>query len=101
PTRAPTPTSCGRWHATSRGGCPTKKYGRTVSRVSPTWDPGLYLDFDDHRSRPFHDLVARVGATAPRRVVDLGCGPGHLTGVIAERWAAVGMGARAQQMGVA
>jgi trans-aconitate 2-methyltransferase len=54
--------------------------------VSTTWDPGLYLDFDDHRSRPFHDLVARVGATAPRRVVDLGCGPGHLTGVLAARW---------------
>jgi len=51
-----------------------------------TWDPSLYLSFDDHRSRPFHDLIARVGATAPRRVVDLGCGPGHLTGVLAARW---------------
>jgi trans-aconitate 2-methyltransferase len=54
--------------------------------VSTTWDPALYLDFDDHRSRPFHDLLARIGATAPRRVVDLGCGPGHLTGVLAARW---------------
>jgi trans-aconitate 2-methyltransferase len=54
--------------------------------VSTTWDPALYLDFDDHRSRPFHDLIARVGAAAPRRVVDLGCGPGHLTGVLAARW---------------
>ena len=51
-----------------------------------SWDPTLYLDFDDHRSRPFHDLLARVGATAPRRVVDLGCGPGHLTGLLAARW---------------
>ena len=54
--------------------------------MSTTWDPALYLDFDDHRSRPFHDLLARVGAAAPRRVVDLGCGPGHLTGVLAARW---------------
>jgi trans-aconitate 2-methyltransferase len=54
--------------------------------VSTVWDPALYLDFDDHRSRPFHDLLARVGATAPRRVVDLGCGPGHLTGVLSARW---------------
>ncbi|OLT20124.1 trans-aconitate methyltransferase [Pseudonocardia sp. CNS-139] len=54
--------------------------------TSPTWDPALYLGFDDHRSRPFHDLIARVGATAPRRVVDLGCGPGHLTGLLAARW---------------
>jgi trans-aconitate 2-methyltransferase len=54
--------------------------------TSTVWDPALYLDFDDHRSRPFHDLVARIGASAPRRVVDLGCGPGHLTGVLAARW---------------
>jgi trans-aconitate 2-methyltransferase len=54
--------------------------------MSTTWDPALYLDFDDHRARPFHDLLARVGAAAPRRVVDLGCGPGHLTGVLAARW---------------
>jgi trans-aconitate 2-methyltransferase len=54
--------------------------------TSTSWDPALYLDFDDYRSRPFHDLLARVGATAPRRVVDLGCGPGHLTGLLAARW---------------
>ncbi|GAY10397.1 trans-aconitate 2-methyltransferase [Pseudonocardia sp. N23] len=51
-----------------------------------TWDPALYLTFDDARSRPFFDLVARIGADAPRRVVDLGCGPGHLTEVLARRW---------------
>ena len=54
--------------------------------TAPTWDPALYLGFDDHRSRPFRDLLARVGATAPRRVVDLGCGPGHLTAILAARW---------------
>lgn len=51
-----------------------------------SWDPTLYLTFDDHRSRPFHDLLARIGAGTPRRVVDLGCGPGHLTGLLAARW---------------
>lgn len=54
--------------------------------TSTSWDPDLYLDFDDHRSRPFRDLVARVGAVAPREVVDVGCGPGHLTEVLAARW---------------
>lgn len=54
--------------------------------TSTVWDPALYLDFDDHRSRPFHDLLARIGASDPRRVVDLGCGPGHLTGLLAARW---------------
>jgi trans-aconitate 2-methyltransferase len=54
--------------------------------MTTTWDPGLYLTFDDHRSRPFHDLVARIGARSPRRVVDMGCGPGHLTAVLSARW---------------
>jgi trans-aconitate 2-methyltransferase len=54
--------------------------------TATSWDPALYLDFDDHRSRPFRDLLARVGATSPRRVVDLGCGPGHLTAALAARW---------------
>lgn len=54
--------------------------------MSTVWDPSLYLAFDDHRSRPFADLLARIEARDPRRVVDLGCGPGHLTQVLAARW---------------
>jgi trans-aconitate 2-methyltransferase len=50
------------------------------------WDPAKYLAFNDHRSRPFFDLIGRVSAAAPRRVVDLGCGPGHLTEALAQRW---------------
>src|SRR5262245_29424446 len=50
------------------------------------WDPAKYLAFNDHRSRPFFDLIARVSTDAPRRVVDLGCGPGHLTEALAKRW---------------
>ncbi|HEX2131979.1 MAG TPA: trans-aconitate 2-methyltransferase [Actinophytocola sp.] len=50
------------------------------------WDPGTYLAFADHRSRPFFDLLGRVRADAPRRVVDLGCGPGNLTTTLAARW---------------
>ena len=51
-----------------------------------TWDPQAYLRAADERARPFLDLVARVEATAPRRVVDLGCGPGNLTALLGERW---------------
>lgn len=50
------------------------------------WDPIKYLAFADHRSRPFFDLLARVPADAPRRVADLGCGPGNLTETLAARW---------------
>jgi trans-aconitate 2-methyltransferase len=50
------------------------------------WDPQAYLDYDELRSRPFHELVARVGAERPRRVVDAGCGPGTLTAELERRW---------------
>ena len=50
------------------------------------WDPAQYLRFGDERSRPFFDLVGRIGAEHPGRVVDLGCGPGQLTAALAARW---------------
>jgi trans-aconitate 2-methyltransferase len=50
------------------------------------WNPDVYLGFADQRGRPFFDLLSRVGAETPRRVVDLGCGPGNLTVTLAERW---------------
>lgn len=50
------------------------------------WNPDVYLAFADHRGRPFHDLLSRVGAQTPRRVVDLGCGPGNLTATLSQRW---------------
>jgi trans-aconitate 2-methyltransferase len=50
------------------------------------WDPAEYGRFGDERSRPFFDLVDRVGAAAPRRVIDLGCGSGELTATLARRW---------------
>ncbi|MFI5610397.1 trans-aconitate 2-methyltransferase [Amycolatopsis sp. NPDC051903] len=50
------------------------------------WDPAKYLDYADLRARPFYDLIARIPADAPRRVVDLGCGPGNLTLDLGRRW---------------
>lgn len=54
--------------------------------MTAAWDPDRYLAFAGERGRPFVDLVARIGATDPRVVVDLGCGPGHLTALLADRW---------------
>ena len=51
-----------------------------------TWDPDRYLVYADERGRPFVELLARVGATDPAVVVDLGCGPGNLTVLLADRW---------------
>lgn len=50
------------------------------------WDPQQYLAFSEHRDRPAHDLLDRVGAETARRVVDLGCGAGNLTPLLGERW---------------
>lgn len=50
------------------------------------WDPQTYDAFATERGRPFVDLLARVGATSPRRVVDLGCGDGALTATLRDRW---------------
>lgn len=49
------------------------------------WSPETYLRYADERSRPFLELLARVPGT-PRTIVDLGCGPGHLTGALRRRW---------------
>lgn len=54
--------------------------------MSTRWDPQQYAVFADHRSRPFADLLARVGARDPALVVDLGCGNGPLTLSLARRW---------------
>ncbi|WP_329787115.1 trans-aconitate 2-methyltransferase [Lentzea sp. DG1S-22] len=50
------------------------------------WDPAQYLAFADHRARPFYELMARVQVSEPRRVVDVGCGPGNLTVSLSARW---------------
>ncbi len=60
--------------------------GHAQRRTTPVWDPEQYVRFGDHRDRPFFDLTARIGAQQPRRVVDLGCGPGTLTASLARRW---------------
>jgi trans-aconitate 2-methyltransferase len=50
------------------------------------WDPAAYLRFGSERARPFFDLLTRVQADDPGYVVDLGCGPGNLTALLAARW---------------
>jgi trans-aconitate 2-methyltransferase len=50
------------------------------------WDPDRYLRFGDLRTRPAAELLARVPHTSPSDVVDLGCGPGNSTVLLADRW---------------
>jgi len=52
------------------------------------WDPAQYLKYSNERLRPALDLLARVDVAAPATVVDLGCGAGNVTALLAQRWPA-------------
>ncbi|MDQ1700077.1 MAG: trans-aconitate 2-methyltransferase, partial [Frankiaceae bacterium] len=50
------------------------------------WDPDVYNRYADERGRPFVELLTRVRVDSAAAVVDLGCGPGNLTAMLASRW---------------
>jgi trans-aconitate 2-methyltransferase len=52
------------------------------------WNPGLYRRFEDERTRPARELLARVALSDPKLVFDLGCGPGNSTELLAARFPA-------------
>ena len=56
-----------------------------TTATAPDWDPDQYRRFAAERAQPFHDLLDRLGTGPFDRAVDLGCGPGELTALAAER----------------
>jgi len=52
----------------------------------PTWNADQYLKFTQERTRPCYDLVGAIQSASVQRIIDLGCGPGNSTAVLARRW---------------
>jgi trans-aconitate 2-methyltransferase len=68
-------------NASSRSGA-----GAEEEDVMSDWDPEHYGRYADERSRPYGDLIRRIGARRPQRVADLGCGSGELTASLRHVW---------------
>jgi trans-aconitate 2-methyltransferase len=50
-----------------------------------SWNPNQYNKFRQQRMLPFFDLFALIRPRRGMRVIDLGCGTGELTAMLAER----------------
>ena len=50
------------------------------------WDSSQYLKFKAERTQPAIDLVNRINVDNPEKIIDIGCGPGNSTQVLAGRF---------------
>jgi len=50
------------------------------------WKPDSYLRFEKERTQPSIDLATRIKVDSPKRIIDMGCGPGNSTMVLRNRW---------------
>jgi trans-aconitate 2-methyltransferase len=50
------------------------------------WSSAQYLMFKNERTQPAIDLVNRINLENPKKVVDIGCGPGNSTQVLMDKF---------------
>jgi trans-aconitate 2-methyltransferase len=60
---------------------------RSAATALPmSWSAEQYVAFEDERTRPVRDLVSALPDIEARLAIDLGCGPGNSTEVLAARF---------------
>lgn len=70
---------------------PQRAFSTTLTKMAAAaskkdWSAAQYLKFSGERTRAVRDLVAQLPEPTPRRILDLGCGPGNSTAVLAARY---------------
>jgi trans-aconitate 2-methyltransferase len=57
-----------------------------LENAMTTWNPDQYLKFSNERTRPALDLASQIEIKKPKRIIDLGCGTGTSTEILAKKW---------------
>jgi trans-aconitate 2-methyltransferase len=57
-----------------------------VVGIALSWSAKQYVAFEDERTRPVRDLLAALPPLDAHSAIDLGCGPGNSTEVLAARY---------------